>query len=289
LYLPQSKVKSVDLLTDTGKPAAWKDIVLKAMTLEKLDPIPGGRVSLTFQPEGASYRLHVESDATLFSVPNLYPIVTSPSDQRLFGKYVGRKVWQYGGRSGSAVLADSSSTSSFNADVKRPFIVKRLFRVYGNMLLEEPTDNSGDGVFGMTYPLVAILEAERPLQMQAFDVSGSTLGGAWKLPAKMQHNLGIYDVYADEQQLARTFTFADPNTAHPEWPARLRRAVLRRDVEKGMTREMVALACGWPVDYGPIPEMIKRSEWNYPGYGGYQTVYFRNGKVSQVSPGGMGP
>ena len=73
----------------------------------------------------------------------------------------------------------------------------------------------------------------------------------------------------------------DPKVTIAAWPERVREAVAKRRILRGMTREQVIAAHGYPVT--SYTQDMKAALWNYShSLGQYQVFWTEDGRVDQV-------
>jgi hypothetical protein len=101
--------------------------------------------------------------------------------------------------------------------------------------------------------------------------------GRWRLLVEIEgKRLGLGNDYSrtiDMDAFAARYVLSeDPKVKMQAWPAKVREAIVKRKVMRGMTREQVIMALGYPVT-SYTPDMTKHL-WNYQFRSGEFQVFF---------------
>jgi hypothetical protein len=281
----------------TGKPIKWKYVNSRIVVLRKVEPLGNGN-RLTFDLEGHSGQVMLVTNATATSLPCLSPLLTEPNVRSLKAEYEGKNVWCYGGAGGECVSSDSHVSMSMGGRADLPMRIKHIERVYRpcqELAIGPATFLGGDrqSAFVTDNPLIVILDPptkglelsgfmstneQTVLDEKGFPKDSDLLPKEVKNPRA--YCLGLMNIFADGWDFEREYSLQSPLVIGKKWPAKMRKAVLGGEVVKGMTREMVAWAMGWPNIYGTKEEMLKLNDWTYDNIPFDGHIYFKNGLVS---------
>lgn len=129
--------------------------------------------------------------------------------------------------------------------------------------------------FTATNPLVAILEVpSKGMTINAF------ISNSEKVPdittSASSSCIALWNTFADSWDFEREYSLKHPFKSHPEWPARMRKAMLKGELKKGMTHEMVAWVIGWPSEQGTKEDLKALDQWTYDSVLPFTTdIYFK--------------
>lgn len=278
---------------ESGKPLAWREIVTKVATLQRVEPSEGGGKRLTFVLEGHTGQICLETGGQVTDLPYLTPLVTDPVLKALKAQYEGKKVWCYGGPGAQRVCTEEGMSISVSGRPDVPLRIRRVERAYIphiEMAIGRATFIGGDrqSAFTASHPLVVILDAPaNGLSFSGLSYASTKDGkDVEEIPVDVvshpkNYCLGLWNMVCDRWDFERDYSLCNPFKAHPAWPASMRNAVMRGEIVKGMTHDMAAWAIGWPSIYGTKSEMLGINDWIYDNIPFEGHVYFKNGRVTR--------
>lgn len=274
----------------SGKPITWGEIAIRVATLQRVEPVAAGN-RLTFVLEKHTGQICLETEHPATDLPYLTPLLTEPTVRNLKARYEGKLVWCYGGPGAQCVCTEPGMSISLSGRLDTPLRIRRIERVYRpgtEMAIGRATFLGGEreSAFVTDNPLIVILEAPaNALEFSAmWYVGGEDTSGAKDIAMEVASDpraycLGIWNELSDRWDFEREYSLSGPFGGHSRWPAKMRKAVLNSEVIKGMTREMVAWATGWPSMYGTKDEMLRIDDWAYDNIPFQGHIYFKNGRV----------
>lgn len=270
-----------------GKSITWREIVTRIVTLQRIEPSQDGN-RLTFVIEGHTGQVFIETTCQATDIPYLTPLLTEPTLRATKAQYEGKQVWCYGGPGAQCVSTEPGMSISLSGRLDVPLRIRRIERIYlpqVEMGIGNATFIGGEreSAFITDNPLIVILDAPaKGLKFSGLFYVGDKDIGETSIDAVSEpraHCLGLWDEVSDSWDFERKYSLFSPFKTHPTWPARMRKAVMSGEVVKGMTREMVAWAIGWPSIYGTKSEMLALDDWAYDNIPFQGYVYFRNGRM----------
>ncbi|MEN6584215.1 MAG: hypothetical protein ABFD54_17355 [Armatimonadota bacterium] len=214
--------------------------------------------------------------------------MTEPTVKDLKAQYEGKLVWCYGGPGAQCVSTEPGMSIGMSGRVDVPLRIRRVERVYmpkTELAMGNATFMGGEreSAFVTDNPLVVILDAPaRGLEFNGFAYVGDKDAEKMSMDVVSNprvHCLGLWNEVSDRWDFEREYNLSSPFKSHLDWSTKMRKAVLRGEVAKGMTREMVAWVMGWPSIYGTKGEMLSIDDWTYDNIPFQGHVYFKNGRV----------
>lgn len=268
----------------SGKRITWREIVTRIATLQRSEPSRCGS-RLTFVLEGHTGQVFLETERPVTDLPYLTPLLTEPTVRSLKAQYEGKLVWCYGGPGGQCVTTEPGLSVGMSGRLDVPLRVRRVERVCippSELAIGNATFIGGEreSAFLADNPLVVILDAPaKGLEFSGLSYVGEKDVGENALKAasgSRGYCLGLWNMVSDRWDFEREYSLSNPLKA---WPARMRKAVLKGELVKGMTREMVAWVLGWPSMYGTKSEMLGLDDWAYDNIPSSGHVYFKDGRM----------
>ena len=260
------------------------DLVLKVLTLTRTEDGGGGKFVLHFALEGSGREVLLSTDeGDVTKLPGLKPLVEDDTLRRLRKKYVGRRVWPYGGLRVIGVTVQPNTGASYTVDNSRPLTLKRLVRVYNRPRLMPLKTDAGGPPTGIqtSNPLVAILDLPADAHWGKAMFVGPDDFAAQAQASPESVCLGFYSGCADDWDFERTFSLADLSRLHPRWPHAMR---------LGMTPDMAAWVRGWPPEYGTRAQLRHKAQWRYDSETPFSDwIFFKRGRVIAFGPDGRLP
>lgn len=298
LYVPRDaprKGAASEVFRDgQGREIPRKNLVLRVLTLERIERAGGHTPVLWFRLEGTLdlVRLAWGGDDPR-GLPNLYALLEDDELRRLRALYAGHKVWGLGGLGAECVTKAPNTGGGFGTDGQRPFTVKRLYRIaqagvttqLGNQVGAIGGDTTS---FFTSNPLLAVLDVPKGVSSTGSMWSGRVPDDAIGSPTSLC--LGYYNTFAGGWDMKRHYSLLPLDRAHPDWPTAMRRAVRDGELKTGMTPEMVLWTIGWPAVFGTVADLKKLDDWEYNYLAPFHYwVNFKHGRVTGFGPDGTLP
>ncbi|MHB1456771.1 MAG: hypothetical protein ACYC0V_07640 [Armatimonadota bacterium] len=291
----------VDALT--RKSVSRNTMNLRVLNLVQVDSVKPDKRTFIFTMDRYQGRIEAELAQGVDKLPSLNLLVDDDTVAQLRRKYEGKKVWQYGGAGSLWSRGNANESFSVSGPITTSWVIRKIVRAYtGGTELRigrAPGLIGGDteSAFTVSNPLFVTLSPSKPMQFEGFSgwESNSTdpdaAGDELETMMGSKPRSGVYYmIFADAWDFEREYSLSNPMTTHPEWSALMRKAVIKGELRKGMTHDMVAWVMGWPGEYGTIPVMRLWKEWRYDSLPPFSyMVYFKNGRVTKFGTNGSLP
>lgn len=271
LEAPIGSLRAAEFTDSHGVIVSGAEMWGRILTLTRLDA-----TSAEFRAEGIAGPLYLPRPADATRILGLYPLVADETVDRLKAKYLGKRVWGYGGLD---VFSDDRMGTSYDG-----LPILGIYRAYGygrTLNVGGPFETSNVNV--LTY-FVAL----DPLVIR---FGGSALSSVQPLMGTpIPQHLPTYAIVSDTWDFERLYSLASIADAHPSWSAAILSKIRNGKIEKGMTKDMIAWMFGYPSIYGTLEQVRQLDVWEYeqPAPFSY-TVRFRNGVVVKYDPPGNLP
>ncbi len=268
----------------SDKPITWREIAARIATLQRVEPLKTGH-RLTFVLEKHTGQIYLETESQVADIPFLSPLMTDTTVRELKAHYEGKQVWCYGGPSVQCITTMPGLAMNMTGSAVVPLRIRCIERIYRpriEMAIGDATFIGGEreSSFVTANPLVVILNSPA----KGIDFGGLSYVGSNAFEDDVASNpldycIGLWDIVSDRWDFERRYSLTHPFKTHPKWSAKIRSAVLNGEVVKGMTREMVAWARGWPSIYGTKNELLALDDWAYDNIPFQGHIYFKQGRV----------
>jgi hypothetical protein len=266
----------------TSEHLTWRELLSRTLKLQKVESWRGGQWRYTFLVEKRTDTVYLDSGEGVSRLPHLVPIVTDAVVRALKAKYEGKRVWRYPGAGGTAILDTAGPSIRLWDNIAVPFLITHVERVYTTSHLSLHTDWGNEG-YASVCPLVIFLDAQPGRKGRSLDWKQITPHPPGNSHARC---LAFYNILSDSWDLERAYSLVGPLDPSRKWSTRTQKSILDGDTSKGMTREMVAWAIGWPSSTATRSELLKLDHWLYyapPPYS--MDLYFSSGRlVRQAGP-----
>lgn len=272
----------------TGKPVTWERAYFRIFTLHSAGGDGRGHQQLAFHVDGISGDVRYNGALERGWPPGLTPVLDDAEVRRLRAKYVGRKVWGYGGLNAEVIALDPHSAGSTSLAVADPATVRSVVRLHlasQPMSIGPSEDESG---YLSEDPVLVILDVPDTAEWTSMSWFGPRDEDALETPLA-DRALAYCWRFSGSWDMERAYSLSSPGSGE-HWLRSVRRHILAGEITRGMTHEMVAWARGWPDEYGTAAEMGRLDTWRYDSAPPFNYwVYSRNGKVVDFGPDGTLP
>jgi hypothetical protein len=198
-------------------------------------------------------------------------LVDDPGVERLRDEFVGQPLWTYG-RYRFRCLDDQGDPALVQSRDRAPLSISRIERVSGYVIRRALGSDDADYYCGGACHESYHVFTDDPLVVYFKPMDDKTLKDIpprmWSGPRRYSYDGRCVQsevTFIDTWDIQRMFTTDDPRSIHPEWDPTLRAALLDYRVLPGMTKQMVALASGFPAVFGTAEELFRLNDWPVQG------------------------